>query len=64
MTVKTPEKLSRLLILSKKKKGLEYAKNKMNLFVNQALEILKEFENNESKSSLINLVEYVVKREK
>jgi geranylgeranyl pyrophosphate synthase len=36
----------------------------MNLFVNEALEILKEFENNESKSSLINLVEYVVKREK
>jgi geranylgeranyl pyrophosphate synthase len=36
----------------------------MNLFVNEALEILKEFKNNESKSSLINLVEYVVKREK
>jgi geranylgeranyl pyrophosphate synthase len=36
----------------------------MEMFVNQALEILKEFENNESKSSLVNLVEYVVKREK
>ena len=35
----------------------------MEIFVNQALEILKEFENNESKSSLIDLVEYVVKRE-
>ena len=53
-----------IINIVKEKKGLEYAKNKMNLFVNEALEILKEFENNESKSSLINLVEYVVKREK
>jgi hypothetical protein len=34
------------------------------LFVNEALGILKEFENNESKSSLVDLVEYVVNREK
>ena len=57
-------KVEQIINIVKEKKGLEYAKNKMNLFVNQALEILKEFENNESKSSLINLVEYVVKREK
>ena len=57
-------KVEQIINLVKEKKGLEYAKNKMNLFVNEALEILKEFENNESKSSLINLVEYVVKREK
>ena len=57
-------KVEQIINIVKEKKGLEYAKNKMNLFVNEALEILKEFENNESKSSLINLVEYVVKREK
>jgi octaprenyl-diphosphate synthase len=57
-------KVEQIINIVKEKKGLEYAKNKMNIFVNEALEILKEFENNESKSSLIKLVEYVVKREK
>ena len=61
---KNCRKVEQIINIVKEKKGLEYAKNKMNLFVNEALEILKEFENNESKSSLINLVEYVVKREK
>ena len=61
---KNSRKVEQSINIVKEKKGLEYAKNKMNLFVNEALEILKEFENNESKSSLINLVEYVVKREK
>ena len=61
---KNSRKIEQIINIVKEKKGLVYAKNKMNLFVNQALEILKEFENNESKSSLINLVEYVVKREK
>ena len=57
-------KVEQIINIVKEKKGLEYAKNKMEIFVNQALEILKEFKNNESKSSLIDLVEYVVKREK
>ena len=61
---KNSRKVEQIINIVKEKKGLEYAKNKMNLFVNEALEILNEFENNESKSSLINLVEYVVKREK
>lgn len=61
---KNSRKVEQIINIVKEKKGLEYAKNKMNLFVNEALEILKEFENNESKSSLINLVEYVVEREK
>ena len=61
---KNSRKVEQIINIVKEKKGLEYAKNKMNLFVNEALEILKEFENNESKSSLITLVEYVVKREK
>ena len=61
---KNSRKVEQIINIVKEKKGLEYAKNKMNLFVDEALEILKEFKNNESKSSLINLVEYVVKREK
>lgn len=61
---KNSTKVEQIINIVKEKKGLEYAKNKMNLFVNEALEILKEFENNESKYSLINLVEYVVKRKK
>ena len=61
---KNSKKIEQIINIVKEKKGLEYAKNKMELFVNEALKILKEFENNKSKSSLINLVEYVVKREK
>ena len=61
---KNSTKVEQIINIVKEEKGLEYAKNKMNLFVDEALEILKDFENNESKSSLINLVEYVVKREK
>ncbi len=61
---KNSKKVEQIINIVKEKKGLEYAKNKMEVFVNEALGILKEFENNESKSSLIDLVEYVVKREK
>jgi octaprenyl-diphosphate synthase len=61
---KNSKKVEQIINIVKEKKGLEYAKNKMELFVNEALGILKEFENNESKSSLVDLVEYVVNREK
>ena len=61
---KNSKKVEQIINIVKEKKGLEYAKNKMDLFVNEALGILKEFENNESKSSLVDLVEYVVNREK
>jgi geranylgeranyl pyrophosphate synthase len=36
----------------------------MNLYYQQALNILEEFPNNEAKNSLIKLLEYVIKREK
>jgi len=61
---KNSKKVEQIINIVKEKKGLEYAKNKMDLFVNEALGILKEFENNESKSSLVDLVSYVVNREK
>jgi geranylgeranyl pyrophosphate synthase len=34
----------------------------MNVYYQEALSILKEFPNNEAKESLINLLEYVIKR--
>ena len=40
---KNSKKVEQIINIVKEKKGLEYAKNKMNLFVNEALEILKEF---------------------
>ena len=61
---KNSKKVEQIINIVKEKKGLEYAKNKMDLFVKESLGILKEFENNESKSSLVDLVEYVVNREK
>ncbi len=42
--------------------GLEYAEQKMNEYITNALKILDEFPESESKTSLINLVNYSVTR--
>ncbi len=48
----------------KKSGGLEYAKEKMNGFYQEALDILKEFPDSEFKTSLANLVSYTIERKK
>ena len=43
-------------------KGIEYATEKMNLYVDEAFEILNKFEDSEAKMHLTNLVKYSIDR--
>jgi octaprenyl-diphosphate synthase len=61
---KNSKKVEEIIKLVKSNNGLDYAERKMNLYYQQALNILEEFPNNEAKNSLIKLLEYVIKREK
>ena len=61
---KNSKKVEEIIKLVKSNNGLDYAEKKMNLYYQQALNILEEFPNNEAKNSLIKLLEYVIKREK
>jgi octaprenyl-diphosphate synthase len=42
--------------------GIDYAERKMNEFKNISLDILQNFENNEARNSLIDLVNYTIER--
>jgi octaprenyl-diphosphate synthase len=44
--------------------GLDYAEKKMNEFKNLSLDILQQFEKNEARDSLTNLVNYTIERDK
>lgn len=48
----------------KKSGGLDYAKDKMNEFYQEALDILKDFPDSEFKTSLKDLVSYTIERKK
>jgi len=61
---KNPEKVEQIIMLVKKNKGLEFAESKMNHYFNQSINLLKNFEDNEAKQALTQLVEYVIKRKK
>ena len=57
-------KAKQIINLVKENKGLEFAENKMIDLYNEALELLSDFEENDAKQSLIQLVNYVIKRKK
>ena len=61
---KNSKKIERIILLVKKTKGLEFAENKMNDYYNDALGFLDKINDSEAKKSLIELVKYVVKRQK
>jgi octaprenyl-diphosphate synthase len=61
---KNTEKTEKIINLVKENKGLDYAEKKMNIYFQEALSLLEKFKNSEAKNSLINLVNYVVKRKK
>ena len=61
---KNPKKVEQIIMLVKKNKGLEFAESKMNHYFNQSINLLENFENNEARQSLTQLVEYVIKRRK
>ena len=61
---KNSKKIEQIISLVKETKGLEFAENKMNDYYNEALGFLYKIKDSEAKKSLIELVKYVVKRQK
>ena len=61
---KNSKKIERIILLVKENKGLEFAEEKMNDYYNEALSFLEKIKDSEAKTSLIELVKYVVKRQK
>ncbi len=61
---KNSKKIERIISLVKETKGLEFAEKKMNDYYNEALGFLDKIKDSEAKKSLLELVKYVVKRQK
>ena len=61
---KNSKKIERIISLVKETKGLEFAEKKMNDYYDEALAYLEKIKDSEAKTSLIELVKYVVKRQK
>ena len=61
---KNSKKIERIILLVKENNGLEFAEEKMNEYYNEALGFLEKIKDSEAKTSLIELVKYVVKRQK
>ena len=61
---KNDKKVAELINLVKKNGGLEYAEKVMIEYQKEALDILSEFPENESKKSLEKLVDYVINRKR
>lgn len=58
------ENISLLISFAKENGGVEYAKSKMAEFKQKALDIIKSFPENEGKKALIELVDYIIDRDK
>ena len=61
---KNSKKVQQIINLVKENKGLEFAENKMIDLYNEAIKLLSDFEENDAKQSLIQLVNYVIKRKR
>ena len=61
---KNSKKIERIISLVKEAKGLEFAEEKMNDYYSEALGFLDKIKDSEAKKSLLELVKYVVKRQK
>jgi len=59
-----PKVVKEVIEFVQNKKGLEYAESAMHDYKNKTIDILNQFPDSESKSSLRHLVEYVVERKK
>ena len=61
---KEPKKVKQVIDFAIKNNGLEYSIKKMIDYKNKAIQILNEFPDNEAKTALINLSEFVAERKK
>lgn len=58
------EKVTELIEMVVKQGGVEYAISQMNLLVTQAKDLLSEFPDNEARTALLQLIDYVITRKK
>lgn len=61
---KNQSKLNEVIAFVEKKGGLKYAESKMIEYKNKAIDIISSYPNNETKESLIKLVDYTIMRNK
>jgi octaprenyl-diphosphate synthase len=59
-----PEKVKEVIAFVKSHGGIEYTQATMNRFFNEALDMLAHFPESEYKASMLQLVRYVIEREK
>jgi len=59
-----PEKVAAIINKVNQSGGIEYARSKMKIYHDNALQILEEFPNSESKTSLKKLVDFTIERKK
>jgi len=59
-----PEKVAAIINKLNQSGGIEYARSKMKIYHDNALQILEEFPNSESKTSLKKLVDFTIERKK
>ena len=60
----SPETIHQLIDFAKENKGIEYAKSKMQEINKNTIALLNDFPDSEAKTSLIQLSEYIIEREK
>lgn len=60
----TMKNIRKLILFAKQQKGIEYAESKMEESRQKALAILSQFPDSEAKSGLIQLVDYIINRNK
>ncbi len=58
-----PEKVNTLIDLVNKSGGIEYTKNKMKHYKDEALKVLKSFPDSESRQSLEKLIDFTITRD-
>lgn len=59
-----PEKVKEVIDMVNKSGGIAYARQKMENYHNEAIDILSTFPESESKSALKNLVDFTIERKK
>ncbi len=60
----TPENVDKLISFAKEYQGIEYAQSKMQENKQKALVLLNDYPDSEAKKSLIDLIDYIIEREK
>jgi octaprenyl-diphosphate synthase len=59
----TPENILKLTCFAKEYRGIEYAESYMQRIKNKIIALLNKYPDSESKTAMIDLIDYVIERE-